>query len=181
MRPNHSTSAPKGNAGVTLVELMVALLLSTIVIFAIFLAWSSLSRHLTVQSRRTRLETESQRIGRDIVSDIRRAPAILSIGQSSISLTSDRRSDTITYERNSYPGELLCNGKPLTLLAPDAKVTIFSLAQESGSAFASDSGVLLTVRVGLTDDFGDSSVYSYKVSIRQPPQNTSGAIQGWNF
>jgi hypothetical protein len=115
------------------------------------------------------LESETQRIGKQIISEIRRSPEILLWNTNTISFISAINKDTVTYSFED--GILLRNHEPVHPNAYSAKVTTFSLSQTSDIGTAGISDKLLELNIGISNLFNDSSSTRMKVTVHAPPQD----------
>lgn len=169
----------KTNTGFTLIELMVALALSVLIAGLVYVSWNSITRHTTVHQRRTQLDTDAQRIGRQISGDIRRSPAILALESSRVSLISPLGGDTLTYVFAN--NTITRNNTLMPLQSHNARIESFTLTSEHGDPSSASSDVLITLAIKVTSTFGDTSALNFKVRAKEPKETQSGGIKGWNY
>jgi hypothetical protein len=166
--------------GFTLVELAVAVSTSAIVIGTIFFGWTAINRHVAENQRKALFQLEARRVATTIASQIRRSPQVLAWYGSGITFISPTSADTLTYEW--YGTEMRRNDTPLVVISPTARITDFSIEEESSGNSQAQFGVLLHIRMKMEDDFGNETAYLQDVAISPPrEEDTKDKKKGWNF
>ena len=109
----------------TLVELLVAMVVGSIVLFGVFYSWTTINAYVAKSKYKTELESETNRIGSLVASRIRKSPQILDWSENRVQMISPIGADTLDYYFNQ--NDLLLNGQPVQILVRDAKVKVFTL------------------------------------------------------
>jgi prepilin-type N-terminal cleavage/methylation domain-containing protein len=145
----------KSHKGITLLELIVAISLSAVVLAAIFFAWRFIERHTVVQSRKAVFYSEADRISRSVTEEIRKCKLVTAFSGHSITFIKNPSGDTIRYDFESL--QLTRNGIALESRAPTAHVNDFAVIKNQESYQDKTADLLLDIRIGVVDNFGDSS------------------------
>jgi type II secretory pathway component PulJ len=149
-------------AGVILIELLVAVMLTSIVVTVIYAAWARINRHTISHQRTTELHRECGRIAETITARLRRAEAVLHWDQNSVRFIASGEADTMTY---SFDGQnLFLNGQPVPLLIRQASVSAFSL--ENQNRENPSQPFLFRITVSLSIDRGETATVSTIVMAR---------------
>lgn len=151
--------------GFTLVELLVAMVMTTIVLTSVFYAWNYLSRHTITQSLKTAFNVEAQRVALEVVGELRQSPAVLDWDGHEVTFVHHRTSDTITYSFNGI--ELQKNNEPLTFTTRDMQCTDFSIDPSSPS-FSEEESTMLTITFSFTHKFDAPVTFVLNARIRRP-------------
>jgi prepilin-type N-terminal cleavage/methylation domain-containing protein len=178
-----------GEFGHTLIELIVALSISGIVITMALFSWTFISRHTTIQKRKSIFYSQAEMTASLIVNDLRTSPAILSINDHAITFVARTNGDTVTYE---FTGDSLRKNRiGVPLVAEGANVVQFSI--EKRSVTTEDpirkslpgkkrEDILLIVTLGMQDRTGLTSLLPLQVKVRSPDEPTGGyGNNRWNF
>jgi type II secretory pathway pseudopilin PulG len=163
--------------GTTLIELIVAITMSAIVVGTIFFAWNTISRHISVQSRKSIFEVEARRIIAEIGSDLRRTPRLLAWHTTGLTLIDPTTNDTVSYTFTSE--ELNRNDSPLVTIAPTAVVTDFEVEAEEASEPAPYFNTLLHVHLRMEDRFGNVADHAVDIAVHAPHQEDEK--KRWNY
>ena len=125
----NTVSPPSLNQfGTTVVELTIAIILSSMVISTVYFTWNHINRHIARQQNHTRLQTECNRLNRQIIRQLRDASIVIKWDETNIVFTTYSSPDTISYSFESYYNtDFKYNGKPVTLLLPGTKISAFSI------------------------------------------------------
>jgi type II secretory pathway pseudopilin PulG len=173
----------RGGAGFTIIELIIALVLSGFVITMMFQSWKYISNHLLRQQQKTLFQTEAGRIAQTILLQIRKSPEVVKVTSTSIVFLSHTSRDTVTYEF-AY-GAFLKNDTALWCDDRHARIDRFSIEKENAGPDGDTSNFIpLVITVGFIDRFGNSGAFPLKVRAAVSPDRLSteaGAARGWNF
>ncbi len=172
-------SSLKNGTGITLIELCVAMAMTTIVIAIIFTTWNSFNRHFFNQRRKGALQGELRQITATLNSHIRRSPAVLSWHSNGITYVSPDKGDTIVYE--FYDEHLLINEEPLPIISQEAFISDFSLEEvEQSIIHERREHILLSIQVTLENAFGNQATLSSTIAAKMVDEE-DGAKDSWNF
>lgn len=161
--------------GVTLVELTVAVVLSTFVAASVLFTWNHLNRYTTTQERRTALQTECNRIITQITTQLRRAEYIIRFDRSSLQFTIGNPIDTITY--NATAGALEYKGTPISYTLNGTRVDIFSV--ENVNAAGDEEAYLFNLTLRLAHLSGDTASATATVFVKRHPETVDSDAFGW--
>jgi type II secretory pathway component PulJ len=160
---------------VTLLELTVAVVMSSAVITIVYTTWNQLNRHMFSQQRKAALHGECERIAKTVGNQLRRADAVLQWDENSIRFVSSGFTDTITY---SYNGTLLeYNGQPISLTISRTSVTEFSL--ENQNADEPSVPYLFLFTVTLVSEQGDTATVRSTVMVHRLNEQPEGNDFMW--
>lgn len=166
---------PPCRKGVTLIELTVALVLTSIITGIIYMTWNHITLHIEVQKKRASLHGECIRISQQINHQLHTAASVIKWDPHSVTFTTANKSDTLTY---SFDGTTLtCNNVPVALTVPQSTVRNFSLANEN-----TDDGTqpyLFTCTLILGNAIGDTVATKTTVLIHRTTVNDDAS--GNNF
>jgi prepilin-type N-terminal cleavage/methylation domain-containing protein len=160
---------PSYRKGITLIELTVALVLTSIITGIIYMTWNHITLHTEVQKKRASLHGECIRISQQINQQLHTAASIIKWDPHSITFTTANKSDTLAY---SFDGTTLtCNNIPVILTVPQSTVRNFSLENEN-----TDDGIqpyLFTCTLILGNAIGDTvatqtAVLIHRTTINDP-------------
>jgi hypothetical protein len=163
-----------------LVELVVAVSASAIVIGSIFYGWTTINRHVAVSQRKALFQLEARRVATSVVSQIRRSPQVLAWYGTGITFVSPTSRDTLTYDWDG--ADIRCKDSTIVIIAPTARITDFSIEEESSGDEKAQFGVLLHFKMNIEDDFGNATTYLNDVAVsapRDPDEKTKK--KNWNF
>ncbi|MBN1577900.1 MAG: hypothetical protein JW913_15175 [Chitinispirillaceae bacterium] len=158
-------------AGVTLLDLTMAVVLTSMVVSIVYATWTQINRHTVTHQRRAALRGECSRIAETMAGQLRRAEAVIQWDRSSVSFIPSASHDTLTY---SYNGEILeVNGQPLALTVAETSVSAFSLENQNDEN--ASLPFLFHITVALSTGQGETDTVSTTVMARrlneQPPDN----------
>jgi hypothetical protein len=172
MKHHNHTSLPR-NSGITLVELLVSLFLSSFVIGLVFYAWVGIIKHNGRSERRAILVNETQRILGTISMDLAKSPKILYLARDEVRFVSAASGDTISYK---YEGEaILKNGARLSTISDSAFIRQFAIIKESSAnPYAKQAMIKLSITLG--NAVGDTSSLQSQVTI-QVPEEVSSSVE----
>jgi prepilin-type N-terminal cleavage/methylation domain-containing protein len=147
--------------GFSLIELVVAIVMSTLVLGAAFSAWVLVNKHTVSGKRKAVLQAETDRMVRTIASQIRTAPAVVAWTDRSITMIAAGSGDTLVW---AFDGDSLShNDTMVRISSPRARVTDFHIADLT-EGNTSPRGALLSVSLTMRDDFGDESRVSMQAA-----------------
>jgi Tfp pilus assembly protein PilE len=171
----HYTNLFIGSIGVTLVELTVAVVMSSTMIIIVYTTWNMLNHHMFSQQRKAALHGECERIAKTVTTQLRRADAVLQWDRNSIRFISSGFTDTITY---SYNGTLLdYNAQPISLTLPRASVTEFSF--ENQNADEASVPYLFLFTITLISGQGDTATVRSTVMVHRLNEQPEGNDFMW--
>ena len=166
-------------SGMTLIELLVAMVVGSIVLFAVFYTWNHINAHIGKSKYKTELENETTRIGSLVASRIRKSPQILEWSENRIQMLNSIGADTFDYYFNQE--DLLFNGQPVQILAGGAKVNEFSLKNLNEVSISSENSLLLELSLTIIGRENDSATVHYTMQLSQIIQKNNGSGGSWGF
>jgi prepilin-type N-terminal cleavage/methylation domain-containing protein len=165
--------------GMTIVELMVAIVVSSLVLFTVFYTWNHINAHIAKSKNRTQLEKETDRIGSQIIAQIRKSSEIISWNDSRIEFVNQNGTDTIIYY---YTQEnLLRNGDTVKTLIPDAKIKDFHLKNMNELQSENEKSTLLNLTLTIMNRASDTATTNYNVQINQNSKKSNSGENNWGF
>jgi Tfp pilus assembly protein PilE len=179
MELNSSMKKP-GNSGVSIIELMMAIAMTSVIVTVVLSSWNNFTRHVFSQRRKSILRTEIKLISSTLASQLRRSPGIIAYHSSGITYISPTSEDTIAYEFNSE--ELLKNDKPIRFVAQNAYISEF-IVEEAEQNMENNELKLLSFFIELMDDFDNrvSINSSVAVKILNEYEAAEEELNRWNF
>jgi prepilin-type N-terminal cleavage/methylation domain-containing protein len=117
-----------GRGGLTLIELVVALVISGIVISLAMFSWTFISRHTTLQKRKSTFYSQTEQAAALIANDIRTSPHVLLFDDKAITLVARNGGDTLTYRLDG--DTLRKNDAAVRFFSEGAKVVRFSIEKD---------------------------------------------------
>jgi len=112
-------------AGLTLLELMVVIFISSIVFTLVFTSWDYLNRHVLYHESRGNIRNETSRVADEIALKLRRTPGVLWYTPNSITLLEQDSGDTLEY---AFDGKNMTkNGTPIPFMVHGGNITSFFL------------------------------------------------------
>jgi prepilin-type N-terminal cleavage/methylation domain-containing protein len=161
------------NKGMTLVELMVAMVVASIALAIVFYMWNTINKHVAVSRYKTQLETETNRLGLLIVNQIRRSPSIIQWNSNRIKMVHHNGSDTLDYYFNE--SGLLLNGNKVNLLVPYASVSGFEFRDSNEIAGILDGALFLVFTLSLVGRERDTATVHHAIHIAQSLTKNDGS------
>ncbi len=167
--------------GTTIIDLIVAIVLTSIVVTIIFALWSNFDRHVVLQRRKSILHAEVRQILKSITSQVRRSPEVLAWHSTGITYVSPNNGDTIVYEY--YTDELIKNDVLVTLISQAAYIYDFSIDEIDVSGSDEDPELtLLSISLSMADDFTNHVTVNSLVAVKVIGEQVEGEeLTGWNF
>ena len=170
-----------GNSGVSIVELIMAIAMTSVIITVILSTWNNFNRHVFSQRRRSILRTEIKLISSTLTSQLRRSPGVIAYHSSGITYISPNNGDTIAYE--FYTEELLKNDKPIRFVAQNAYINEF-VVQEAEQNIENNELILLSLFLELMDDFDNRISINSTVAVKMLDEYEAAEeeeLSKWNF
>lgn len=170
---NQTAKSRQRNSAVTLIELIVAVFLSSFVIGLAFYAWAGIIKHNGRSERRAILANETQLVLGAICTNLARSPKILYLSRDEARFVSATTGDTITYR---FTGEsILKNGENLLAVSDKACIRHFAIAKVSTeNPLARQILVKLALTVGNAS--GDTCALQSQITI-QSPDDASSSVE----
>ena len=169
----------KNQHGITLIELIVALAMTTIIIVIIFATWDNFNRHVINQRRKSVLNGELRQISQVLKSHIRRSPAVLAWHPSGITYVSPNNGDTLVYE--FYNEELLVNDTPMPIMSQKAFVSDFAVEEVDQTVIVERKELtLLSFMIALEDEFENRVTVTFNVAAKIAGEQEQD-LDEWNF
>jgi prepilin-type N-terminal cleavage/methylation domain-containing protein len=166
-------------AGVTLIELVVAMVIAGIVISLTLASWTFISTHTTLGQHKTEFLSQAEQTASLIVNSIRRSEQVISFDKNAISFIAASGGDTVTY---AFDGDTLRkNGAPVQFVTEGATVVRFSVEKDEAASMPSArplasaqsaqdaQDIVLTITLGMKDRTGAASEIPSSVKIRLVP------------
>jgi hypothetical protein len=154
----------------TLVELLMATALNSIIILSVFFLWKAINVHVIETRRKEIFNAETQRIALEVLSLLQHSPRIITFDNSGISFISHRSGDTSRID--NYYGQLRLDQTPFPSAISGLKTAGFSIDDQhilpnDGMSIAP---ALLRVGLRFRDPFADSSAYTLDVAVSLAPR-----------
>ena len=160
-------------SGMTLIELMIAMLVASIMLTTVFFMWNYINMHIGKSKYHTQLETETSRIGSLIASQIRKSQSILEWSDNRILMLNGNGSDTLDYYYSE--NELLLNGTKLSILVNNARVTVFELKDLNDHLDGLNGSLMLELTLSIVGRETDSVTVRHIVQVSQSVNKSSGS------
>jgi prepilin-type N-terminal cleavage/methylation domain-containing protein len=174
--------------GFTLVELVVAMVISGIVITMALVSWAFISRHTTLTRRTSEFRAQAEQASFIVVNGVRTSEKVLSFDRSAITFVAAKSGDTVSY---SFANDSLRkNGTPVRFVQDNVAVVKF-LVEKNEAASAPSAGQLaapdeprdmvLTITLGVRDRAGALSEIPSEVKVRFAPARDPYGTRGFSF
>lgn len=178
-----------GTGGLTIIELTIALVISGIVISLVLFSWTYISRHTTLQKRKSAFYAQTEQAAALIANDIRTSPHVLFFDDKAITLVARNGGDTLTYR---LAGDSLCkNDTAVRFFSEGSKVVRFSIEKDKASPppVLGPPGIppepqdmVLVVTLRTQDRTGLTSEIRSSVKIRYAEdENVGNNKSKWNY
>jgi hypothetical protein len=154
-----------------MVELLVAIVASSFVVFVVLYMWNNINRHMATSKSKTQLEAEANRLGDLLTNTIRRSPEILEFDEQSITIINPNDTDTVTY--SFADTSIYINETPLTFNIPSTKVTYFLIKDLNEGTGIAERHVLLNIDLKIENNLGDTASIRNSIQITRKSQVTS--------
>lgn len=157
--------------GVTLLELIVALSMTSVVLGMIFFSWNYINKHIAVQKTRTEMNNGLNMLSQGIISGIKRSRGIIGVNEHEIELLSD--DDTVIYKFDN--DRILINDQPLSVSDPRMKVKEFAIKTLNNDPSAVEA--LLQISITVESPFHDTAGVTLNVETKMISSQTGD----WGF
>lgn len=155
--------------GYSLIELVVAMVLVSIVVSNVYFFWRYMNRHIIRHSESASLQIESDRIVHQIVSSVKRSSSILDYDRNSITMLGETDEDTVSY---SFTNDTLYRNKiKLSLLTSRSHVKDFEIKNLTEDPLNSSGFLFLEITVTLAHQSGFESQATLRVKSRGEMQD----------
>jgi len=168
-----------GRRGVTLIELITGMVISTLILSMLILSWRLMTRQISGGRRKTMLESELSRFSRGLVGQIERSPAVINWDENGISFVHRRTLDTLSYR--FYNDAFTRNEVPVTFIVPTMRITDFTFSSEESTFGSAGTEILITLVVAAADDFDNRARFDHTIMITHPGEDPASSSDGWNF
>jgi Tfp pilus assembly protein PilE len=157
--------------GYSLMELMVAMVLTTITISSVYYSWNYMNKHVATHSRTALLEKETQRLIHLFANRLMRSTQIIEWDETSAVFVSETGEDTITYKL--IGDTVYQNDTPVPILSTQTKIATFSIRDSDESAPVESPFQFLQLTLKLEHRSGDtaSAVLSLKAKKNRKVDN----------
>ncbi|MCX7726037.1 MAG: prepilin-type N-terminal cleavage/methylation domain-containing protein [Chitinispirillaceae bacterium] len=156
--------------GFTLIELSVAIIITSIVVTIVYSSWTYWNRYVARTQSKTELRIECSRILRQITSQLRKAKIILFWDRNRIGFVREDNGDTIVYSYD-YNGEIKYNGEKMVLLTNGSSVVDFSIENQNNDR---ESGIyLFVIGITLKNSFNDTIRNESRVMVKSFEEDRS--------
>lgn len=149
--------------GVTVLELTVAVVLTSILVSIVYYTWNQINLHTTVQKRKAALHTECIRISRQITDRLRGARKVLKWDTDDISFVGASGSDTCSIAFR-VPS-LSVDDAPVRPQLPKTEMSLFSI--ENLNARDQTIPYLFRMTFQLVNSHGDTANAATSLMIRR--------------
>ncbi len=165
--------------GITLIELIVAMAMTTIIIVIIFATWDNFNRHVFNQRRKSMLNDEIRQITEVLKSHLRRSPEVLAWHSNGITYVSPNNGDTLVYE--FYDAELLLNDVSVPIISQKACISDFYIEEVDQMVTVENKDLtLLSVRITIEDEFDNQVTITFDVAAKVAGEQDA-ELDEWNF
>ncbi|HUI91694.1 MAG TPA: type II secretion system protein [Chitinivibrionales bacterium] len=186
MRPRPSRPAAKG--GFTIIEFIVAIVISGIAISLALFSWTFISRHTTLQKRKSAFYAQTEQAAALISNDIRTSPQVIYFNDQGITFLSRGNGDTVTYRLDS--DTLRKNDTAVRYFSEGAIPVKFSIEKDQTAPLPSPSradscapqDIALIITLGAKDRTGLTSEIRSRVKIRYTvEEGVEYSRAKWNY
>jgi prepilin-type N-terminal cleavage/methylation domain-containing protein len=163
------------NKGFTILELIIAISMASIVITGVFFTWNGINRHIAAQKRKAELSYEINWASQQIISQIKRSRVVY-WNEHEIMLETEK--DSVLYK---FDSELLKNKNPFQLAFKGIKITEFAF-KETESNVPESRYSMIEMKMKAENTFGDTAGVALTFEIKKPDEKEQlGSIDNWNF
>ena len=158
---------PQAIAGFTIIEVITAVITTSILITIIFTTWNYISTTTARRQRYTALQSECSRVTQMVTDAVQKAEAVLRYDRNSIWLLGVNASDTTVY---MYDGSAISrNGTPVHFIIPGVQVSEFRFENVHG--YRDEKPYLFDFHCTLFTLQGDTAAIQTTVMGRRPRDN----------
>lgn len=155
--------------GFTVIELITALALSSIVISSVYYFWNFLNKHVYIHSRHAQVEQEAHRAAQRIFSSINKSSEIIEWDPKSITFISTS-GDTNKY---LYDGDsLICNKSAIRFFNKGLKVISFNLSDIDENMINESQHLFLEVSIVFLHNDRDTITIEKIIRSRKPKEES---------
>jgi prepilin-type N-terminal cleavage/methylation domain-containing protein len=170
--PSNNPGSGTG-CGVTLIELVVSMSIAGIVFASVMFSWTYISRHTTIQQRKSIFAAQAEQAASLIANDIRKSPGVVFVEPHAIAYLSPIGDDTTRYYFDN--DSLRKNNAAVQLVVPCAKIVQFTIEKQDSTMASAPSDaaqdrqrdIILLVTLGMHDCFDNNSVVRLVVRVKQ--------------
>ena len=160
--------------GLTLMELMVTISISTIVITLVLSSWNYLNQHVSRQENKAIIRDETARVAEELTLRLRRTPGVLQFTSTSITLLSHNSNDTLEYVFDGR--DLTRNGTPIPFNVRGGSITSFYVNSKTAETL---EYLLLEIIVSSRDSHNNFDTSRFVVNVKNG--STASLESGWEF
>ncbi|MFP4415894.1 MAG: PulJ/GspJ family protein [Chitinivibrionales bacterium] len=167
-------------SGFTLLEIMVALSLSSALILTVLIVWRNINTQMTTFGAQTLFESETGLIAENIMSELKRANRIISIQTDAVTFSSSKN-DTVSI---SFSGEdLKRNGKAIQNTRKDLYITSFHVEWDDLNVDEESRRIhkLIRFAIRFEDLSGDTITQSRNVAVPYFSSQDESVTEDWLF
>lgn len=165
-----------GQRGITLVELMVTLVLTTIFIAIVMNYWTDIARHVFRQQQRTTVRQAADRVAMALSAELRKSPGVVGLPWDGIAYISGATGDTIAY-RMDEEGVLRRNGMPVHMGSRHIVTERFAVSL--GASAENDPGSRALVSVHMAFDDTTCCTATSHIDVQVPVMESARNWSGW--
>ncbi|MDO5575512.1 MAG: prepilin-type N-terminal cleavage/methylation domain-containing protein [Fibrobacter sp.] len=155
--------------GFTIVELITALAMSTIVISSVYYFWNFLNMHVYVHSSHAQFEQEAHRVAQRIFSGVNKSEEIIEWDRQSISFVSNL-GDTCKYVFNG--DSLTYNDSAIHFINKKLKVTSFNIEDTDENMPGETHHLFLDISIVFLHNERDSITINKITRSKKPKENS---------
>lgn len=174
--PPATFAAPVASRGFTLVELLVAIVMTSFVVASVFFSWNRINTHISKQRRQSLFLSDITTFANSLAIQVRTSPKIIYYDETTIEFI-PRHQDTPVRYQFSYD-ELLKNDQPVRLSSQGAIITDFLI--ESDAYYEEDLPmILLNLTIHAENSFGDTHEITVSAAVEPPKDDEDDGGWGW--
>jgi prepilin-type N-terminal cleavage/methylation domain-containing protein len=160
--------------GLTLLELIVTISISTIILTLVLSSWNYLNQHVSHQENKGIIRDETARVAEELMLKLRRTPGVLRFTPTSITLLSHNSNDTLEY---AFDGNNLTrNEVPVTFGVHGGSITSFYVHSKTAETL---EYLLLEVTISSKDNWSNYDTSRFVVNAKNGSVVSPDA--GWGF
>lgn len=165
----HFVLPVQSKAGVTLIELIVALAMTATLTTSVYYFWNHINRHTTINTDKALFSKEANRIITSIVTQIRNSREVLSFDYNTINFISNN-GDTLVYR---YDGDsLFLNESSISIISRNARIAQFEIKDLNEAASTETRLAYLEITLSMISGKNDTTSYSLSVNVPKPAEST---------
>jgi type II secretory pathway pseudopilin PulG len=176
------TTPDARRAGVTVVEVVVALFILGAIMSLVMFSWTFFARSTLLQKRKSALRAQTEQVASVIVSDIGTSPRVIFFDPGGITFIASG-GDTATYRLSN--DSLRKNGAAIPFGSGGARVVKFAIEKETPLSVPVEQNqpqdAALVVTLGAKDRTGVTSEVRNRVTIRYTEDTSATDKRKWNY